>query len=179
MVVLTINYQVVWAVTVVSHFFHLPGRLFNAAHEDISKLAAFSPSFHVFRASPAVLDQYVTLQEYFSDPSFSYLLFSNPTHKTKPGTANRWETTSSNSAGQGSLRALEIVHCSGSEQSSNESTGYDCCTSSKISNAGPHIEHRWRCSSQKKHICLVHWKVAHNITKQAGSMLSLTFMIQA
>jgi hypothetical protein len=59
-------------------FFHLPGRFFNAAHEDISKLADFSPSFLVFRA-PA---QYVTLQEYFSHPSFSYLLFSNPTRKT-------------------------------------------------------------------------------------------------
>jgi hypothetical protein len=27
---------------------------------------------------------------------FSYILFSNPAHKTKTGTANRWETTNSN-----------------------------------------------------------------------------------
>ncbi len=37
--------------------------------------------------------QYVTLQRYFSHSSFSYLPFSNPTHKTKTGTANRWEST--------------------------------------------------------------------------------------
>jgi hypothetical protein len=30
--------------------------------------------------------QYVTLQKYFSNPSFSYLLFSNPTRQTKTGT---------------------------------------------------------------------------------------------
>jgi len=38
-------------------------------------------------------DQYVTLQTYFSHPSFSYLIFSNPTHKTKPGTAIRLVAT--------------------------------------------------------------------------------------
>ncbi len=37
--------------------------------------------------------QYLTLQKYFSHPSFNYFLFFNPTHKTKTGTANRWETT--------------------------------------------------------------------------------------
>jgi hypothetical protein len=40
--------------------------------------------------------QYVTPQKYFSHPSFSYLLFPNLTHKTKTGTANRWEITNSN-----------------------------------------------------------------------------------
>jgi hypothetical protein len=34
----------------------------------------------------------VALQEYFSHPSFSYLLLSNPTHKTKIETAKRWQT---------------------------------------------------------------------------------------
>jgi hypothetical protein len=29
----------------------------------------------------------------FLTSKFSYLLFCNPTHKTKTGTANRWETT--------------------------------------------------------------------------------------
>ncbi len=32
----------------------------------------------------------------FFTSKFSYLLFSNPTHKTKTGTANRWETTNTN-----------------------------------------------------------------------------------
>jgi hypothetical protein len=50
------------------------------------------------RASPVVL-KFVTLQKYFSYPSFGSLLFSNPTHKTKTGTANRWETTNSNPHG--------------------------------------------------------------------------------
>jgi hypothetical protein len=40
--------------------------------------------------------QHVTLQKIFLTSKFSYLLFSNPTHKTKTGTANRWETTNSN-----------------------------------------------------------------------------------
>jgi hypothetical protein len=31
---------------------------------------------------------------------FSYSLFSNPTHKTKIGTANRWDTTTNKPAGQ-------------------------------------------------------------------------------
>jgi hypothetical protein len=40
--------------------------------------------------------QHVTLQKIFLTSKFSYLLFSNPIHKTKTGTANRWETTNSN-----------------------------------------------------------------------------------
>ncbi len=41
--------------------------------------------------------QYVALQKIFLTSKFSYLLlFSNATHKTKIGTANRWETTHSN-----------------------------------------------------------------------------------
>jgi hypothetical protein len=42
-------------------------------------------------------DQYVTLQKYFLHLS---LVISNPTHKTKTGTANRWETTNSKPSGQ-------------------------------------------------------------------------------
>ncbi len=34
-------------------------------------------------------------QNLFPHPSFSYLLFSNSTHKTKTGIPNRWETTNS------------------------------------------------------------------------------------
>jgi hypothetical protein len=37
--------------------------------------------------------QYVTVEKHFSDPSLVIYFFSNPTHKTKTGTANRWETT--------------------------------------------------------------------------------------
>jgi hypothetical protein len=41
--------------------------------------------------------QYVALQKYFSHPSLViYFFFSNATHKTKTGIANRWETTNSN-----------------------------------------------------------------------------------
>jgi hypothetical protein len=35
----------------------------------------------------------------FLTSKFSYLLFSTPTHKTKTGTANRWETTNSKALG--------------------------------------------------------------------------------
>jgi hypothetical protein len=41
----------------------------------------------------------VTLQKYFSHPSFSYILFCNPTHKTRTGTANTWGTTNSKPLG--------------------------------------------------------------------------------
>jgi hypothetical protein len=37
--------------------------------------------------------QYVTLREYISDWSFSYILFCNPTHQTETQIANRWGTT--------------------------------------------------------------------------------------
>jgi hypothetical protein len=41
--------------------------------------------------------EYLTLKTYFSHPRFSHLLlFSNHTHKTEIGIANRWETTKSN-----------------------------------------------------------------------------------
>jgi hypothetical protein len=38
--------------------------------------------------------QYATLHNSFLHPSFSYLLFCNPTHKTETGIANRWGITS-------------------------------------------------------------------------------------
>jgi hypothetical protein len=44
--------------------------------------------------------QCVTLQKYFSHPSVVIYFFSNLTHKTETGTANRWETTNSNPPGQ-------------------------------------------------------------------------------
>ncbi len=36
----------------------------------------------------------------FLTSKFSYLLFSNPAHQTKTGTANMWETTNCNPSGQ-------------------------------------------------------------------------------
>jgi len=70
----------------------------NVPHP-LHECAGLSPFSQILRiryprASP-VLAQYVTLQKYFPRPwsKSSYLLFSNPTHKTKTGTANRWETT--------------------------------------------------------------------------------------
>jgi hypothetical protein len=47
--------------------------------------------------------QYVALQKYFSHPSLFISFFSNATHKTKTGTANRWETTNSNYLGNEQL----------------------------------------------------------------------------
>ncbi len=40
--------------------------------------------------------QYGALQKYFSHPSLVIYIFSNATHQTKTGIANRWETTNSN-----------------------------------------------------------------------------------
>jgi hypothetical protein len=39
------------------------------------------------------------LQIYFSHPSLIIYFFSNPTHKPKTGTANRWQTTNINPLG--------------------------------------------------------------------------------
>jgi hypothetical protein len=44
----------------------------------------------------------------------------------------------------------EAVYISGSQQSSSVFPGYYCCTSSNISSAGPHTEHRWRWSNGGK-----------------------------
>jgi hypothetical protein len=41
-------------------------------------------------------DEYVTLKEYFSHPSFRYLLFSNPTYEMEIEAINRWESTNRN-----------------------------------------------------------------------------------
>jgi hypothetical protein len=41
----------------------------------------------------------VPLEKIFPRSKFSYLLFSNPTHRTKTGAANRWETTNSKAPG--------------------------------------------------------------------------------
>jgi hypothetical protein len=54
-------------------------------------------------ASPVALSIWAR-QDNFSNPSFSHLLFSNPTHKTETRNANRWETTSSNPLDQSETR---------------------------------------------------------------------------
>jgi len=41
----------------------------------------------------------VILQKYFLHPSLVSCFFPKPTHKTKTGTANRWETTNSKAPG--------------------------------------------------------------------------------
>ncbi len=51
-----------------------------------------------FKASPVVLSMW-PYKNYFSHPSFGYLLFSNLTHKTKIKNANMWETTNSKPPG--------------------------------------------------------------------------------
>jgi hypothetical protein len=56
----------------------------------------------------------------FSHPSFNYLLFSNPTHKIKTGTPNRWET---NNNPPGPIKP--------SGQSTDEPNQWSCSTSAK------------------------------------------------
>jgi hypothetical protein len=46
----------------------------------------------ILRASTAVRSV-CNPAKYFSHPSFSYLLFGNPTHKTETGIANGWGNT--------------------------------------------------------------------------------------
>ncbi len=49
------------------------------------------------RTSPSVLSMWP--YKIFFTSKFSYLLFSSPTHKTKTGTVNMWETTNTNPRG--------------------------------------------------------------------------------
>ncbi len=49
------------------------------------------------RASPMVLSMYP--EKIFLTSKFKSFTFSNPAHKTKTGTANRWEYTSSKPPG--------------------------------------------------------------------------------
>jgi hypothetical protein len=51
-------------------------------------------SLTTLRASPVILTMWPCKS--ISTSKFRYLLFSNPTHQTKTGTAHRWETTNSN-----------------------------------------------------------------------------------
>ncbi len=57
----------------------------------------------------------MALQKYFTS-KFSYLIISNPTHKTKTGTANRWETTNS--------KALGPIIMIGKQKRGAEATSY-------------------------------------------------------
>jgi hypothetical protein len=58
-------------------------------------LGSWSQLTMVRTASPALLA--IGPCKVFLTSKFSYLPFCNPTHKTKRGTANRWETTNSKS----------------------------------------------------------------------------------
>jgi hypothetical protein len=96
----------------------------------------------------------VTLQKHFSHPSFSYLVFSNPAHKTKTGIAigGRLLIAThlvqsklfSQSETQGAINKQDLIAIirlfqegpgksaffqGPSQQSSNGFTGYDSCTS--------------------------------------------------
>ncbi len=53
--------------------------------------------------------QYVTVQKIFFTSKFSYLLFSNPMHKTKTGNANWLEITNTNPPGP-----IKLSKCSAS-----------------------------------------------------------------
>ncbi len=80
-------------------FIQFKGELYTSL-----KLLCTKPLYHCWwRCSYISISsgaQYMTLKTYFSHASFSYLLFSNPTHKTETGrTANRWGTTNSKPCG--------------------------------------------------------------------------------
>ncbi len=70
----------------------------------------------------------------------SHLDQSNYLANQKQGAVNKYNFTVFMRHFQGSSRPLEDVHFSSGP------TGYDCCTSSKVSSAGPHSEHWWSCS---------------------------------
>jgi hypothetical protein len=53
--------------------------------------------------------QNVTLPKHFSHPSLVFFVFLNPTHKTKTGTENEWETTDSNPLGAIKLSSQSTV----------------------------------------------------------------------
>jgi len=65
--------------------------------------------------------QYVTLQKYFSHPSFSNF-FSNHTHKTDTGTGSTWKTTNSRPLGLIKLSKYDLTLFSRLLQ------GYESCT---------------------------------------------------
>ncbi len=121
--------------------------------------------------------RYVTLQKYFSHPSFSYLLFfPTPPIKRKPGlqiderlliathldqsankkqeAVNNYDLTLFIRLFQGSSRALKSIHFSRVTAFFHGFTGQDCCASSQISR--PHTEHCWRCSKKVLHYNMRH-----------------------
>jgi hypothetical protein len=71
---------------------------------------------------------------------------SNHLANQKQGAANKHDLTVIIRLIQGSSRGPKDVHFSRVTAVLSESTGFNCCTSSKISCAGPQIERRWKCS---------------------------------
>ncbi len=90
----------------------------------------------------------------FLTSKYRYLLFSNPTHKTKSGTANRWETTNSNAPGpiklsgksQQMLGFAVPFKMLGQNHVLQSQTGIFWLLFVQFSFAEPHTEHQWWCS---------------------------------
>jgi len=129
----------------------------------------------------------LTLQKYFSHPSFSYLLSSNPTYKIKTLDCSGLQIggtlliatllDQSNylaNQKQGAFNKYDLIvftrpskmyiFSGPQESSSGSNNGCNYCKSSKISSAGPHTEHQWRCS--KLHIFRVILDWAQSCHKQ-------------
>ncbi len=103
---------------------------------------------------------YVTLQKTFLTSKFSYLLFSNPTHQTKTGTANRCDTTNSNPPGPIKLssqstagdrlccacyQAQHPVQKCQAKNHFDDPNQHVLTLLHPISLAGSNTEHQWSC----------------------------------
>jgi hypothetical protein len=105
--------------------------------------------------------------------NFSYSLFSNPTHKTKIGTANRWDTTNNKPAGRlllmvsqkegpavrsyllhSSLAGVRVCGALYQSQQMYKNVGPNpfCLAKwayfdfSSLNITGSHTEHQWSCA---------------------------------
>ncbi len=82
---------------------------FNLAFFPISSEIAILKNRGDLTLGLMITAQYGDPAKIFLTSKFSYLLFSNPTHGTKTGTTNRWETTNSNPPGPIKLSSQSIA----------------------------------------------------------------------
>jgi hypothetical protein len=106
--------------------------------------------------------QYVTLQKYFSHPSFSYLLFFNPTHyKKQLGQQIRGGTTNSKPPGTISTIWFSSSNCTVQDRNVLSTAG-DALSLNAIENTFPLIRmsniHVWtmNCTPREQFVVLEH-----------------------
>ncbi len=131
-------------------------------------------------------------KNYFSHPSFGYLLFSNLTHKTKIKNANMWETTNSKPPGPIIMVAWSETRKQQPAVSSSRSQSDHICLDSLFGRrfallCGFQPQQTVQKNAGTKPFCWVNWHVLTflhpiltcSVTNSAAAEFALTPSIQS